>query len=381
MIYFVDDYGAIGDGSHDDTQAFIDAITACPVGGTVYARGEKTYKITSTLYIDKRINLYVMGYIRYYGVNVCIDVMSSLAYQYTGCIIYINKIKDANGYSSQPTSVNRDGTIGVRINNMVNSKLFIGDIQGFTHAGIYFNTDGSISSGNVQQICLHNYFEFLEVANCGWGVYMKSLDASTSCTQANEFHINWMLQCYTCLVVDESTTYATDSNLFFITAIDNAQDHGILINGRWNLFYIAFMSTNIYFNNDSECNYVRVGNNTSTDVTVYYGGKNNDVNLAVPSSLPEITSITSGNSYQNTYGCKCQYNIQAYSTDGTNVGICDVAISHDHGATWTALSKYLISKDSTSTNRETFTFIVPAGDYFKVSSSNATLYRMVVSNI
>lgn len=380
IVYFVEDYGA-GNNNNDDTQAFIDCINACPLGGTVTNRVKGyTFKIRSTVAINKNINFIIDGNIYYYGTGVCIDINPLLDVQISDCNFYIKRISDANGNTSQPNVVNRNGTIGIRVNNLVSSRLIVGDIQRFTYAGLYFKTDEATET-NAHRICLHNYISVLEVANCGFGVYMQSLDADGACTQANEFHLNWMLQCYDCLVVDENTSYyASDSNLFFITAIDNAHDHGILINGRWNLFYIAFISTNIYLNTNSQCNYIRVGNNISTDAQIYYGGKDNDVNLAVPTTLPSTTTPENNTAYQNTYGCKVQVNVQAYSTDGTNTGIVDIQMG-DSESNMSAIGKMKIDSDSTTSNRNTYTFIVPAGCFYKFTSSNASYYRMIISKI
>ena len=375
---FVEDYGAVGDGVADDTQAFKDAIAACPTDGTVCNKKRgATYKLTSTVALNDRINFIIDGQINYHGSGVCIDIMPTLAKQFAHCYVYIKSISDANGNSSTPASVNRSGTVGIRINNMVSSFLIVNAIQRFTYCGMLFNTNGDITGGAAQQICLHNYISILEVANCGFGVYMISADAATSCTQANEVHINWLLQCFSCLVVDETpSNVATDSNLFLITAIDNnnASGHGVLINGQWNLFKIAFMSTDIYFDTGSGYNRVEIGNNISTDVTIYYGGTKNTVVTANPSTLPEITTPIADNAYQNTYGVPVTISFQLYSQDGTNSGIADISISNN-GVNWNTPIKAFVPADSTSSNRITYSIVVPAGYFYKIGVSNATIHR------
>ena len=377
---FIEDYGAVGDGVADDTQAFKDAIAACPTYGTVCNKKRgATYKLTSTVALNDRINFVIDGQINYYGAGVCIDIMPTLAKQFAHCYVYIKSISDANGNSSTPASVDRSGTVGIRINNMISSFLIVNAIQRFTYCGMLFNTNGDIAGGAAQQICLHNYISILEVANCGFGVYMISADAATSCTQANEVHINWLLQCFSCLVVDEtSSNLATDSNLFLITAIDNnnASGHGVLINGRWNLFKIAFMSTDIYFDTGSGYNRVEIGNNISTDVTIYYGGTKNTVVTANPSTLPEISTPTSGSAYQNTYGVPVTISFQLYSKDGTNAGTADISLSND-GVTWDTPIKAFVPADTTSTNRISYSILVPAGYFYKIGASNATIHRAV----
>ena len=380
---FVEDYGAVGDGVTDDTQAFIDAIADCPTYGVVTNRIKgATYKLSSTVAINKRLNFIIDGQINYYGSGVCIDIMPTLDVQFAHCYIYIKSLSDANGNSSTPASVDRDGTVGIRVNNMVSCFLIVNNLQRFTYCGILFNTNGDLS-GNAAQICLHNYISILEVANCGFGIYLISADAATSCTQANEFHINWMLQCFTCLVVDEtSANVASDSNLFLITAIDNnnASGHGLLINGKWNLFKIAFMSTDIYFDTGSGYNRVEVGNNISTDLVVYYGGTKNSIVSANPAVLPENSTPTPDNAYQNTYAVPVQISFEIYSTDGVNEGKGDIQISND-GVTWTAMAKAWCDAATSSTNRVSFIVVVPAGYFYKISTSNATVHRATAYQI
>lgn len=55
----VKDYGAKGDGTTDDTQAFLDAITACPIGGKVLIPPTNNYYSVKlgTLVINKTISL------------------------------------------------------------------------------------------------------------------------------------------------------------------------------------------------------------------------------------------------------------------------------------------------------------------------------------
>lgn len=58
-VYNVKDYGAIGDGSHDDTSSIQSAINACPTGGIVYLP-QGRYKTTSGLTISVPVT--IMGH-------------------------------------------------------------------------------------------------------------------------------------------------------------------------------------------------------------------------------------------------------------------------------------------------------------------------------
>ncbi|WP_197231972.1 glycosyl hydrolase family 28-related protein [Novipirellula artificiosorum] len=56
----VKDFGAIGDGEADDTQAIIDAIEACPEGGAVFIPIGR-YKITDWIRIENLENVTIRG--------------------------------------------------------------------------------------------------------------------------------------------------------------------------------------------------------------------------------------------------------------------------------------------------------------------------------
>ena len=56
----VTEYGAVGDGIHDDTQAFRDAIAACPDNMAVYVPNGR-YKITDWIKVDNQDNFVLRG--------------------------------------------------------------------------------------------------------------------------------------------------------------------------------------------------------------------------------------------------------------------------------------------------------------------------------
>jgi hypothetical protein len=58
---YVEQYGAVGDGTTNDKPAIYAARDACPVGGRVIFDGSKTYAISGNLVIDKAITLVLNG--------------------------------------------------------------------------------------------------------------------------------------------------------------------------------------------------------------------------------------------------------------------------------------------------------------------------------
>lgn len=374
-IYNALDYGAIGDGTTDDSAAINATIAACPTRAIVYLPANHSYKIGSTININKIITFVALGELLFDGSGDAITIGNVTAAEianFEDLNVFINSVYDLNGNSSQPVAVQQNGTIGVHVYRAICSKIHIGRILGFTHSGIYFDGTGTTLT-NTQQIMLHDYVEILEVANCGYGILMRSNDAATHCVEANEFHFVWLLQCYIDLLIDDGNYQASTSNYFVISAVDNAEYHGVECNASWNIFEIAFMSTSFVFGSNAYSNTLRIGNNIETDVILSDNGVHNRTQTGMPSrsQLPVRVPATPNSYNQNNYGVPIMCYLEVYAETPGADGYAEINIVDNAEQGVTAI-KTFVGGDTTASSPVSVSFMVMPFWKYRIGLSGAT---------
>lgn len=135
------DYGAVGDGTTDDTVAIQNAINACPAGGIVWIPA-KTFRVTAPIILLPTITLEgTHGNRIFYNsapVSTPQPSMIKAASTFSGAAVIRMLDKEEGGYSNEST--------GQRITNLTidGSAIASGVIR-----GIY-------ATGNVREVIIHN---------------------------------------------------------------------------------------------------------------------------------------------------------------------------------------------------------------------------------
>jgi hypothetical protein len=393
QVFNVFDFGAVGDGSNDDSTAFQNAINAAesshsPLGGPsglVYAPPGYKFKIGSGLTINVPIAFKCLSFIEYSpttGTAITIGA-SSPTYGNQAYDIYIAGLYNSTGNTGQPSSINTSGTTGIQVNSMAFSRLHVGAIQSFTYRGMYLDGLGDVYSPQVIQ---HNTIKLGQVVNNGIGLVMISLDAATSSVEANHFEIQNVYQSFTNIQVDDSTHIASTSNTFFIDSMDDNASSGLGLDmyGLYNYVYIGYTACKIKMESSAEYNTVYIQNNLSSGSTIAYGGTNNWVTTGPPGSgqLPASgVTITLGSIVQNTYGVPIVVYFSALitptSSSSETVNAC-VGSTSSPGTVLTAAAASMTSPDS---KEFPFTLFVPPGYYWSVNKSGSGTVTMSSATI
>ncbi|WP_260506269.1 phage tailspike protein [Yersinia enterocolitica] len=386
-IVSVFDFGAYGDASHDDATPIQNAIlwaqenSVTVAGGlrnTVVAPQPYVFSVGSEIKISSPIKLEFLASFHYTAsAGTCFSFGQSAGWS-NGYDVHIKNIYGNGG--SFPTSVNTSGTTAIVIRNMTFSNFRVDCIQNFTNRALF--CDGTGLSG-YQQVIQHNHFMLGQIVNNGIGITILSLDAENSSCQVCRWDIQNVYQNYHNIQVDEPGRRASTSHTFYINAMDNQHGVGIDLYGMWNKFWVGFagadetgtITTTLRVNASAEMNTIEFGNNAETSISISYGGKNNRIITAPPSTtyLPfSGISITSGVNNQNTSGVP----IMVYGY------VITTGSSHFQIMCGPNLSGLPVIYDMTTGSNTLFpfSFRVPAGGYYKVFTVSGTVAYSTVSH-
>ncbi|CNL67889.1 Uncharacterised protein [Yersinia aleksiciae] len=294
----------------------------------------------------------------------------SLAWN-VGYDIYFKNVY-ADNTLSFPTTIVDGGNSFSLITSMNFSNFRVDHATGFNDKIFDLRADGSLG---YQQVIQHNTFSLGQIVNSGIGIKLLSLDAATSSAQGNRFYIQNIYQNYKNIEIDNSTHDASNSNTFYINAMDNCRDVGIDLYGHLNTFYIGFAGApgTALRENSSYGNTITFGNSVPTDLVINYGiDANNTIKCAHPGDayLPANQTIVSGTAYENTYGIPVQaIGGIAFTTSGS----VQVFYGKDPS------SMVVIQTISvTAGNTIPFNLIVPPGWYFKLFTVTGTVGYSIV---
>lgn len=244
----VKQYGALGNGTTDDTSTIQAAINYASgitsFGGSVYFPAG-TYSITS---------LTIPSYVKLHGAT---RDSSILLYSGTGIALQKNNSGITHGVEiSDLTIKGTDGSggTGLKIDSFRRGVFRNLTIDMFRNAG---NTGVGLLFDNAFENCSFNYFENLEIANCDDALVMDGSNASYSCGY-NEFVGTRILTEIRGLrllnSVPDASKYNSFHGLVFQNAgttthcleIEGAGNHftGVVIDGSPTTTVLSFVKTN-----------------------------------------------------------------------------------------------------------------------------------------
>lgn len=370
------DFGAYGDGATDDTAAIQAAIDWAQTGGVSVAGGlrrgvtapDLVFAVASEILVASPIRIDFKGSFHHIGTSGTIISFGQDAGWSNGYEVYIKNLYGNGG--SFPTTVDTSGTSGIAIRNVTFSRFHIGAIQNFTHRAMH--CDGS-GDDDYAQVIQHNTFILGQVVNNGIGITIDSEDAASSSCQVCLWEIQNIYQNYHNIQVNGE---ASTSHTFRINAMDNQHGVGLDIYGKWNYFWVGFsgaddggnVTTTLRLNSTSGFNTIEFGNNAETDISISYGGVNNRIITAPPSTsqLPFYgDTVTSGTSKQNTYGVPITVYFHALASSSAEVTI---AVGPQSSSLTTILDVTVPVSQVVP-----FSFRVPAGGYWSATTTTGTV--------
>lgn len=304
------DYGAVGDGTTDDTAAIQAAMTAA-AGGALYIPPTPTYyKVTSAINGVSNIAIFgsgTAGTIRNTSGGTSTDFN---IFQFTDCSnIQIQNIGlyGANKAMTSPAQDGSEGT-GIALLNCSNFILLNNNIQYTTNCGIFIGAQASKTSQNGQII--GNYLNNNGAASTAGANYLTSASIDILMLQQNSGVVTKILVeaniCISPNIVGVGTTYYPDysGSIYDITVtgneIANKAKHGVMFYGGA-LDPQAAYSSIISNNNIRDCGWIGIYLNGALQDMVVTGNKITNVCTNVPNISLMYAGI-GGYSSQSYYG-------------------------------------------------------------------------------
>jgi len=210
----IKDYGAVGDGSTDDTASILAAIVAANAYDALYIP-QGTYKVTSTIQVTKQINFISYGDFKFYGTRdqACFHFVRPIG----RIISFYGKVIDQgtawHGWTDEDYT-------GIIFENAFRCKIFIKEVTNFT-VGVRCLTSGGINNG-----FFFNTFDILQLNDnkIGLEIYQKDVgswfnsnvfnDMFFSLTQTGTEFQTAVVDRYCIKQTMDTNTYQSDSNLF-----------------------------------------------------------------------------------------------------------------------------------------------------------------------
>lgn len=240
----VTSFGAVGDGSTDDTDAIQDAFDYCETNScSVYASG--TFKTTSQLTLKSDANLQGATFNVYNTPAIALQVstadptnstfsLNTLQEKEIWLPKVINMTKPATGWAAQGA--------GVKFVQTYNCRIYINKIQGFTK-GAWFTT-AYTGRGNAYNNVFIRYLVNNQInlllqpgAESGWVNQNTFYGGSLAYAAAEGTSVSGVKN-IAILNYDSSTVSDVDANAFINTAIEGtAPEYSLEISGTNTQFY------------------------------------------------------------------------------------------------------------------------------------------------
>jgi hypothetical protein len=305
------DFGAVGDGTADDTAAFAAAIAWASSGSNanegmermVFAPAGYRYRITSALVINVPIGLHVFGFLEVTmsSGSAIIVGQTNPAGRNKGWDIYIAGMRQMNGNGSMPSSINASGVSAIEICGMQFSRLRIDQITAFTKYGFWGNSSNNRYTGQQIQ---DNHIWLGEVAFCGAGIYCESVSAETGSFQVNTVFVQNSFSNFKNCVLGPTGDVNTNNNKVYFDALDNANASGTEFEcaGSYNYIIMPFTEGRLAFLTGSAFNSLTfwqadnspLPNDAGFENTIIRNGSFFTPNTGSASSALRVTSRDAG---------------------------------------------------------------------------------------
>lgn len=253
-------------------------ITEGMMGRIVAPSGK--YRLGSSLEFSKPVGFYCPGYLEYTptsGSALIIGASIPTDGQNTGYDIKIGGMRAINGNAAAPTGYNSSGCSGVEVRNMQFSTLWVGRIIAFTKAGFWGNQTNDVYA---LQHCQDNTIHLGDVAYCGEGVRIESVDAALGAFQVNWVQVQNSFGNWTNFRIGGSGDNNSNNNIFVFHAMDADTGGGAgFVRGLYNDIQFGYADGEITFESGSAYNrcFAQVG---AAQVVFTDAGTSNEIKRA-----------------------------------------------------------------------------------------------------